>query len=114
MLLKKKYAEEFSIPGGTEGVIFPSSPKGDQTVAVVEMDGIYPESGYSINSVCTETICLIEGELEVEIEGKKYEMEKGDVCVILPGNKYKVRGKGKSFDFITPAWDKKQNKIIDN
>ena len=114
MIYKKIDAEKFTITGGTEGIIFPSSPKGDQTVAYVEMDGIYPEKGYSINSKCTETICLIDGSFSIEISGKKYMMKKGDICMILPGNKYRIVGKGKSFDFITPAWDKKQNKIVEN
>ncbi|MCX6784637.1 MAG: hypothetical protein NTV81_01725 [Candidatus Komeilibacteria bacterium] len=113
MFYKKNQAEKFLIPGGTEGLLFPSSPKGDQTVAVVEMDGVYPASGYSLNDFCTETIYLIEGLLEAEVSGEKYVLQSGDLLVILPGNKYKLTGQGKSVDLITPAWDKSQNHIIE-
>ena len=114
MFVKKEMAESFSIPGGTKGAIYPSSPKGDQTIAVVEMDGIYPEKGYSFNDFCTETIFMLEGKFELEADGKKYQLEKGDLFMILPGTKYRISGKGKSIDFISPAWDKSQNHIIEN
>lgn len=112
MIIKKEQAEKFIIPGGTEGVLYPPSPRRDQSIAIVEMDGIYPEKGFSINDFCTETIFMLEGELEVEIEGKTYIIKPGDMAVIEPLNKYRVRGKGKSIDLITPAWDKAQNHII--
>jgi mannose-6-phosphate isomerase-like protein (cupin superfamily) len=112
MLIKKEEAQEFSIPGGTEGVLYPSSPSGDQTIAYVEIDGVYPEKGYSINDVCTESIFLVAGSVEVELDGKWNVLEEGDVCLIFPGNKYRMRGNGKALDLITPAWDKNQNHII--
>jgi mannose-6-phosphate isomerase-like protein (cupin superfamily) len=112
MFVKKELAQSFSIQGGTNGAIYPSSPKGDQTIAVVEMDGVYPSDGYSVNDFCTETIFMLEGKFELEAEGKKYQLESGDLFMILPGVKYRIVGKGKSMDFISPAWDKSQNHII--
>ena len=32
--------------------------------------------------------------------------------MIFPGQKYQIRGRAKTLDLITPAWDKSQNKII--
>lgn len=113
MFYKKEQATKFSIPGGTNGLLFPSSPKGDQTVAVVEMDGIYPATGYSLNDFCTETIYLTEGLLEAEVGGQQYTLRPGDLLVILPGNKYRITGQGKSVDLITPAWDKAQNHMVE-
>ena len=112
MFIKKNQTEKFSIDGGTNGYLYPNHPKGEQTVAFVEMDGVYPLKGYSLNDVCTETIFVVEGSLEVEIEGQKEILKPGDMVMILPGNKYRVEGKGKSVDLITPAWDKKQNHIL--
>ena len=113
MLIKKEIAESFSISGGTNGAIYPSSPKGDQTIAIVWMDGAYPEMGYSLNDLCTETIFLLEGKFELEADGKKYQLESGDLFMILPGTKYRIFGKGKAIDFISPAWDKSQNHLIE-
>lgn len=113
MFVKKESAQKFTISGGTKGVIYPSSPKGDQTIAVVEMDGVYPEKGYSLNDFCTETILMIEGKFEIEANGQVYNLKEGDALMIFPGTKYKIAGQGKAADFISPAWDKSQNHIID-
>lgn len=114
MFYTKKTGEKFNIPGGTEGILYPSSPNGDQTIAIVEMDGVYPKKGYSINDFCTETIVLVSGYLEVEVSGEKFILkEEGDMIRILPNNKYRVVGKGKSIDMISPNWDKNQNHFVD-
>jgi len=113
MYFEQKNAQEFEIPGGTKGYLYPAHPQGEQQIAMVEMDGVYPEKGYSINSVCTETIFLLEGQLTVEVDGQDYNLRPNDMIMILPGQKYKVTGKGKSIDLISPSWDKNQNKIID-
>ena len=113
MFYKKKDAQKFNIPGETSGAIYPSSPLGDQTIVTVEMDGVFPEKGYAINDRCTETIFILEGKIELEADGKKYQMETGDLFMILPGTKHRLVGKAKSMDFISPAWDKSQNHIVD-
>lgn len=113
MFIKKSDAQEFSIPGGTKGLLYPPSPKGDQSIAYVEMDGFYPERGYSINDLCTETLYMIEGVFEIECGGVKQVIGAGDIFMILPGNKYRTVGKGKALDLITPSWDKQQNHIVE-
>lgn len=98
-------------------MLYPPSPKGDQSVAVVQLDGVYPEKGWSVNDICTETLYVMEGKLTLFIrEGldgddkeKEYALVPGDLFMILPGNKYRLSGKGKSCDFITPSWDSSQN-----
>ncbi len=113
MLIKKEKAKNFTIPGETRGILFPSSPKGDQTVAAIEMEGLYPLKGYSVNDVSTETICLLEGNFTLEADGKSYQMEPGDIFMVFPGIKYRIEGNGKAMVFISPAWEKNKNKIID-
>lgn len=112
MFCKKENAQKFKIPGGTKGWLYPSSPREDQTIALIEMDGIYPEKGYSLNEVCTETIFVIEGELEIEVGETKAILKENDLFMILPGKKYRTRGKAKALDLITPIWDKNQNHIV--
>lgn len=82
-------------------------------MAFIEMDGVYPEHGYSMNDRCTETIYVLEGEFVEEIDGKEVRLGPGDVCMVLPGQKYRSSGKGKAVLAITPAWDKEQNHIIE-
>ncbi|HEY4518431.1 MAG TPA: hypothetical protein VJG48_02285 [Candidatus Paceibacterota bacterium] len=105
-------ASKFTIPGGTSGAIFPPHPKGEQTICYVETKGLYPESGVSVNDVCTETIYLLEGQLEITVDGKLNKIGKGELLVILPGSRYSIKGEAKALDIITPAWDSKQNHII--
>lgn len=113
MIIHSQDAQSFTIPGGTSGRLYPPSPKGDQSLAVVEMDGVYPITGYSLNDVCTETLFPLEGAFEVEYGADRFSLVPGDMLMLLPGKKYRIQGKGKSVVLITPSWDKKQNHIVD-
>ncbi|MFO7806914.1 MAG: hypothetical protein R6V40_00620 [Candidatus Moraniibacteriota bacterium] len=112
MLIKKSQAKEFTIPGKTDGIIYPSSPNKDQTIARVAIDGNYPEKGWSLNDIATETIYLLTGSIEIDTEDKWEKIEEGDLFMVFPGNKYKIRGKGDCLVFITPAWEENNNQII--
>ncbi len=112
MRVHSQDAQAFTIPGGTKGVLYPPSPKGDQSFAVVELDGRYPEAGYSINDICTETLYIIEGHLVLQANGDEYILEPGDLFMILPQTKYCLAGKGKAGVVISPSWDSNQNHII--
>lgn len=114
MLYTQNQTTKFTISGGTSGFIYPDHPQGEQTLALVEMDGIYPENGYSVNEVCTETFFVIAGSMTAEVDGQKYSLQVNDVLMVLPGQKYKTEGKVKILDIITPSWKKTQNKIIPN
>lgn len=113
MLIKKSEAKAFTIPGGTQGVIYPDHPTKEMTIAVVETDGLYPAKGSSVNERCTETIYMISGEFTLTADGVPYILHAGDVFMILPHTTYSIAGKGKAIDVITPAWDKSQNSIIE-
>ncbi len=104
--------QTFTIPGGTTDVIFPSHPHNEQTIAVVKTDGVYPEKGYAVNDLCTETIYIIKGELLITVDDKEETVREGELLMILPGQKYCIRGKAEALDVITPAWDSEQNHII--
>ena len=113
MYITSSNAQSFTIPGGTTGVLYPPHPKGEQSVAVVELDGQYPEKGYSVNDVCTETLYVMEGELSIDTEKDIVRMTKGDLFMILPGMRYRLTGKGKVCVLITPSWDSAQNHIVE-
>lgn len=113
MLIKKEERKSFTIDGGTEGDIYPSSPKGDQTIAVVRMKGVYPQSGWSLNDVSTENIFLLEGSFTVKTEEGSHHLTPGDMFLVFPGVKYKIEGEGRAMVFITPSWEKNNNQIIE-
>lgn len=104
-------AQHFTIAGGTKGHLFPAHPSGEQSIACVEASGVYPEHGVSVNDRCTETLYVIEGLLEVTVNGVANQLTAGELIMILPGERYSIRGTGKVLDCITPAWDGKQNHI---
>ena len=106
-------SESFSIDGGTSGHLFPSHPQQEQTIAKVSLDGVYPETGMSLNSRCTETLYMLEGELRLTAGDETLTLQQDDMYMILPGTPYRIEGKGVCLDIITPAWDKSQNKIIE-
>ncbi len=113
MYIKSIEAQKFTIAGGTEGLLFPPHPKGEQQIAIVEMDGVYPAIGYSINDYCTETMIVVEGEVEIEYDDQWTTLRVNDIFMILPNHRYRMRGKGKTIVAISPQWDSKQNRIID-
>lgn len=114
MFIQEQDAQKFTIPGGTEGFLYPPGPNDAFSIAVVTMDGVYPKSGWSVNDICTETMYVQQGALQVDIEDQSYELVQGDVLSIVPGKKYRVRGTATTVDVITPAWDKAQNHIIES
>lgn len=113
MYYTKTNAQEFTIPGETNGVLYPSHPQGEQTVARVSLDGRYPEKGYSINETCTETLYILSGSLTLTYGEEQYVMEPEDIFYIVPGTKYALEGKGESLVLISPEWDSDQNTIIE-
>lgn len=113
MYISKDQATSFDIPGGTSGRIYPDSPNGDQTIAQVQLDGVYPERGFSLNDHCTETIYMLDGQFDLTYGTKTYTLNPGDLFMILPGTKYRITGRGQALDLITPSWDKSQNHIIE-
>lgn len=112
MIYRKKESKEFTIPGGTSGRIYPSKKLDKQSFAVVKSAGVYPEVGYSVNDFCTETLYVVKGAIEIELNGVWEELIAGDFVVIEPNTKYKIKGEAEVVDFIIPAWDPKQNNII--
>lgn len=112
MKLTKQDAASFTIAGGTKGVLYPPGLDNAFSIAVVEMDGVYPEHGWSINDICTETMYVQSGELMVEIEDNTFTLTPGDLLSVEPHKRYRVRGAATTIDVITPAWAKQQNHIV--
>lgn len=115
MFYSQQDAQPFTIPGGaqgTKGFLYPPHPNAEQSVAYIEMDGVYPERGYSMNDICTETIYVLDGFMEIEYDGAWHRLQPHDMLMILPKHRYRSKGTGTAMVFITPSWDKTQNHII--
>ncbi len=113
MIITKEHAQPFTIPGGTEGVLYPSDSNGAFTLARVTTAGVYPQKGYSVNDVATETIFVLQGMLDIEVDGTVFHVTEGNFISVKPGQKYRIEGKAECIDVITPAWEKNHNRIID-
>ncbi len=101
-------AKMYDIPGGT-CTLYDSCPTDRLSVATIVQNGRYPEEGQRVNSRCTESILLLEGELTVTLDEKPVVLKPGDLIYITPKTPYSVEGKGKAVVMIEPKWDKAQN-----
>jgi mannose-6-phosphate isomerase-like protein (cupin superfamily) len=107
----KPIKKRCSIAGG-KCLVFSPSKNREQSMAVVKQKGRYPRRGFSLNTLCTETIYVLEGRFAILYKGKKIILNKGEIFYLEPGNKYAILGEGVNLVAITPAWDKFQNKIV--
>ncbi|MBI3256062.1 MAG: hypothetical protein HYZ63_03775 [Candidatus Andersenbacteria bacterium] len=104
-------AKKYAIPGGV-CYLYPDSPTGRLSCALVGQDGRYPEKGYRQNSTCTEALFVLEGSFTVTLNKKIHRLEKETILYIPPHTPYAVSGKGKVFVFIEPKWDSAQNTAV--
>lgn len=55
---------------------------------------------------------IIDGSGKITVEGKIYDVEKGDVLTIQPGQKYFIEGKLSYVVATNPAYYSEQNEVI--
>lgn len=80
--------------------------------AVIELTGRYPESGQALNDVSKERAYIIEGNGALYQGGQKYELSKGDMLLIQPGESYYFEGTLKMLISSSPAWYPEQHHNI--
>lgn len=85
----------------------------DMNMAIVELDGRYPNEGRAVNLKCKEIAYIIQGSGSITIEGNETELNQGDMLLIEPGEKYFWTGKMKMAMPCTPAWTPEQHKEIE-
>lgn len=101
-------AAKYEIPGGTCH-LYPDSPTGRLSCALVQQKGRYPEKGRKVNKTCTEALFIIRGTFTVTLGDTTQKVTANDVVYIVPGTPYSLEGEGDAFVFIEPKWDGKQN-----
>lgn len=80
--------------------------------AVVRVTGRYPDRGQAVNEECKEIAYIIEGNGQVVIEGKLFDVKSEDLIVIDIGERFYWEGNLKLFVYCTPAWSLKQHKQV--
>ncbi|MCU0653364.1 MAG: cupin domain-containing protein [Candidatus Pacebacteria bacterium] len=85
----------------------------DINVAVIELDGRYPEKGQACNAVSKELAFVVKGSGKVVINGREIAVTEGDLTFIDPGEKFYWEGKMTLVMPCTPAWTSEQYKIAE-
>ena len=80
-------------------------------LAVAEIVGRYPESGYACNKECTEMGYVLKGSGFLITETKRESLSVGDVVCIPSGEKYYWEGKMTLLLPATPAWTPDQHLV---
>lgn len=81
--------------------------------AIAKITGRYPNERYVSNKKCKEIVYIQEGNGKVEINGKEYLINSGDVVLIEPGEKYYWEGNLHLFISCSPAFTIDQHQIVD-
>jgi len=81
-------------------------------VACVEVLGRYPEKGRAMNEKCKEMVYVEEGNGKVVVEEKEIILDKNDLILIEPNERYYWEGNFKLIISCAPAWNPKQYKVV--
>lgn len=112
-VLKKSEAEAFSNGPTCSGYAFPFGDK-DIDIAVVTVNGRYPEKGYALNEVSKEIGYVLGGTGEIVIAGgMPRQIGAGDAVMIQPGEAFYWRGEGLEMLMpCSPAFNPAQHKNV--
>lgn len=80
----------------------------DLNLAIIDLSGPYPESGYAVNREVKELVYILEGRIVLILEDKEVELSVGDSVILEIKEKFAWRGSGKMAVFCAPAWNPEQ------
>ena len=111
-IVTKSQRQEFK--NGNNCVVY-EYPMGDPAIngAIIKLTGRYPDKGESMNKICKAMAYVIEGEGIVSIDGTETKLQKGDLVLINPGEKYFWQGNMDLFMPCVPAWTPNQYKTFE-
>lgn len=84
----------------------------DLNVALVEINGRYPDNGEVTNQVVKELLYVVKGKGKVVIDSTEHMIGSGDVVLLLPNQKYFYDGVFTLVVSCSPAWYPEQHKEI--
>ncbi len=112
-VIKKSETENFVNGPTCKGYGFPFGDKAID-IAVVTVNGRYPEEGWALNEVCKEVAYILSGSGTLTVANEESrELWLGDAVMIQPGERY--YWKGENLEMImpcSPAFDPSQHKYI--
>jgi len=82
-------------------------------IALVKINGRYPDKGLVTNTKVKEMIFVKSGKGRVVINKRTIKLEKEDVILILPKERYYFEGKFELIVSCSPAWNRQQHKNVD-
>ena len=110
-VIYKRQTKKFKNSAVCTAIEYPLDDK-DINGAVIELNDRYPDKGRVVNLRCKEMAFVINGSGRVVVEGKEIKVQKGDLALIEPGEKYFWEGKMTMFMPCSPAWYPKQHKEV--
>ncbi|HEX7042952.1 MAG TPA: cupin domain-containing protein [Patescibacteria group bacterium] len=89
-------------------------PFQNASLGVSEINGRYPESGFDIDTEVEASWYVEEGNANIWIGGKIYQVEKGDMVYVPKNEKYWIDGKNlKLVVASSPVWHPDQHSHIE-
>ena len=86
-VLSKSKAVPFTNSDSCVGFEFPFGDKA-LNIALVTVDGRYPDSGHLVNEVCKEMAYVVSGSGQVGVDDEVHELALGDAVLIEPGERF--------------------------
>ncbi len=108
MIVKKSERKKFDNSPKCTAYEYETHDK-DINTALIELRGRYPDKGRVTNKICKELVFVVEGEGKIEIDNKKFPLQKEDMILVLPNQKYFFDGKMKIVVSCYPAWYPEQH-----
>ena len=112
-IVRKSETESFTNGPTCAGYGFPFGDR-DIDVAIVIVNGRYPEEGYVLNEVCKEIAYILNGNGKLVMGDETIQDVKiGDAVMILPGEKYYWEGENLEMLIpCSPAFDPNKHKKV--
>lgn len=112
-IIRKSETESFTNGPTCFGYGFPFGDKGVD-IAVVTVNGRYPEEGYALNEISKEIAYVLKGNGKLVMRNAApQDVQVGDAAMILPGEEY--YWEGDNLEMImpcSPAFDPNQHKHV--
>ncbi|MFH1751826.1 MAG: AraC family ligand binding domain-containing protein [archaeon] len=112
MIVRKNEAKEFKNSNNCVAYEYLLNDE-DINVALIKINGRYPEKGFVLNEISKEICFITKGGGKVVVEGKEIELNEGDAILILPNKKYFFEGNLEIVVSCTPTWKIEQHKLVE-
>ena len=110
-IIERSSAKKFTNGPTCEGIEYSFDDK-DMNIALVTVNGRYPETGYVMNEVCKEAGYVVSGSGVLGLEtGEKTAVGPGSAVLLQPGEKYYWEGENLQMVMpCSPAFYPEQHK----